>query len=551
MHNIGNTRFPFKQFSFRHSLMLVFILALILRVSIATFSDLTSIDRRYLPDDTYYILTIARSLAAGLGPSVDGVHPTSGFQPLITFLLIPVSLLSSNPDVLLRFALLLLAVCDSVNCILLGILTSLWQNRRAGILSALMWAFSPVAILNALNGMETSLSLTSALLLMLTWLRARNGCGTRGWILAGVSAALAVLARVDNVFLIASLGVMELFRGNRRGCMIAALSGIISISPWWLYAYTAFGTIIPQSGAAVKTIVETHHNVMPLGALVCTTQIVFDTPCFDAANSFVLNVWFVWGVCVLFLIMLPTRPNPSDSSTLPLRAFQVHGVAIWAFYTFYLPAFWFFRRYLAPAELLWTMVCACHLSGVWDLPSAKWKQALSAMLLFGVLTMALFRIADFCVNPPKTPGYRELARLVLGSVSKGSVVGAFQSGALAYEAGKDWTVVNLDGVVNQDAAIALKTNTLGSCAKRAKVAYFADWQFNVDNFLKQSGGLTRNDLEEVASFPPIVVYRIRWPDKFEPTSAPAAHAQSIVPTTRFPPSESKSQLSKRGGSKSK
>ena len=48
------------------------------------------LDRIFVHDDTYYILAIARSLAQGLGPSADGVIPTSGFQPLGTFLLVPV-----------------------------------------------------------------------------------------------------------------------------------------------------------------------------------------------------------------------------------------------------------------------------------------------------------------------------------------------------------------------------------------------------------------------------------------------------------------------------
>src|SRR5882757_7514778 len=39
------------------------------------------VDRLFIPDDTYYTLTIARSMAHGHGPTVDGSTLTSGFQP--------------------------------------------------------------------------------------------------------------------------------------------------------------------------------------------------------------------------------------------------------------------------------------------------------------------------------------------------------------------------------------------------------------------------------------------------------------------------------------
>lgn len=51
---------------------------------------LTTIDRLFLPDDTYYTLSIARALSAGDGPSASGGILTSGFQPLTAFLMVPV-----------------------------------------------------------------------------------------------------------------------------------------------------------------------------------------------------------------------------------------------------------------------------------------------------------------------------------------------------------------------------------------------------------------------------------------------------------------------------
>ena len=65
------------------------VVALLLRL-LPVLGDLDTIDRKYVPDDTYYTLSIARSIAAGLGPTANGQDLTAGFQPLLAFLLVPV-----------------------------------------------------------------------------------------------------------------------------------------------------------------------------------------------------------------------------------------------------------------------------------------------------------------------------------------------------------------------------------------------------------------------------------------------------------------------------
>ena len=66
------------------------------------------VERLFVPDDTYYTLTIARSLARGDGPSTGGHVLTSGFQPLLGFLLVPVHWLVDDLDPSSRIDLALL-----------------------------------------------------------------------------------------------------------------------------------------------------------------------------------------------------------------------------------------------------------------------------------------------------------------------------------------------------------------------------------------------------------------------------------------------------------
>ena len=145
---------------------------LLLRLGIASH-DLELLDRLFIPDDTYYTLSIARSLAAGLGPSADGVQLTNGFQPLLAFLMVPVFWMSDGLDAPLRMAILLMALCDTVNVALMGALGYRFGGKTAGMLAASMWALSPIAISNALGGLETALALCASLAMVALWARAR------------------------------------------------------------------------------------------------------------------------------------------------------------------------------------------------------------------------------------------------------------------------------------------------------------------------------------------------------------------------------------------
>ena len=96
------------------------------------------IDKLFVPDDTYYTLTIARSIANGHGPTVDGHTLTSGFQALLGFLMVPVYWLTDNPDTALRIDLALLVVVDTLTIVVpaapgvRGVdgAVSSWRRRR-------------------------------------------------------------------------------------------------------------------------------------------------------------------------------------------------------------------------------------------------------------------------------------------------------------------------------------------------------------------------------------------------------------------------------------
>ncbi len=215
------------------------------------------IDKLFIPDDTYYTLTIARSLAHGHGPTVDGHTLTSGFQALLGFLMVPVFWVTDSPDTALRLDLALLVVADTLTILVLAWVAYRFAGRVAAVAAAALWAISPVAVSMALGGLETSLAVLLAVSLVAVWMWADDRPTTRRWIAVGVVAALAVLARIDIALLVALLAGVQLWRGPRRPLVWGAVAGAVVVAPWWIWCTVEFGTPIPTSGAAA-------HEIAPL-----------------------------------------------------------------------------------------------------------------------------------------------------------------------------------------------------------------------------------------------------------------------------------------------
>ncbi|HWL89232.1 MAG TPA: hypothetical protein VNO21_25690, partial [Polyangiaceae bacterium] len=156
--------------------------------------DVTILDRLFVPDDTYYTLGIARGLARGWGPSLDGLHLTNGFQPLLAFLLVPFFAVTRDPVTPLRAGWVLLALADAMSAILLARLAARalsspqhapTESRSAALWACAFWSFSPVAVANAMGGLETSLAVACQLACVEAWCLAREKRTSPAYFLAG------------------------------------------------------------------------------------------------------------------------------------------------------------------------------------------------------------------------------------------------------------------------------------------------------------------------------------------------------------------------------
>jgi hypothetical protein len=456
------------------------------------------LDAEFVPDDAYYTLAIARSIAWGAGPSADGISLTNGFQPLLALLEVPAFLLGNlreNPFGPLAWALSLGVAADIGVIILLFYFVKSMLSPWPAFWAALLWSISPLAIGNALGGLETSLALVCELGLLVGWMAYRRSPTSLRAVVLGWLAATSISARVDAVFLVFFTGIVFILeKPSWRHLVVAIISAMVVLAPWWTYQIYHFGTFIPLSGQAVLEQVKYHQHLglqvhqqvaWALGYLVtggvidspAIRDFLFDNP--NISNPFAAIFIFMaaWWTIVLCL----------SARTRPLSVLILFCLTIFFFYSAHVSALWFFRRYLAPAELL---ACIALAAVIEQLRGQSWGKFTAPFLLVTTCALASFQLfswlssdragADTGYSGAK--GYALPALKILQKAPDNSIIGAFQSGALAYFVGyqksKHIKVVNLDGVVNSDALAAIRKRTLITYLESSHIAYFADWPLN-------------------------------------------------------------------------
>jgi hypothetical protein len=188
---------------------------------------------------------------------------------------------------------------------------------------------------------------------------------------------------------------------------------------------------------------------------------------------------------------------------------------------------WFFTRYMTPVAMVVTLVLAVALARVWAWQGRPRLVALGLAAALAIIVIVVIGIGtahNLTADVPNEAafdsytGYRDMALAVNERVPRGAVLGAWQSGAIGYFAGEDHTVVNLDGVVNPDAADATRDGTIPQYVRARGVEWLADTDLRLVGFalndakrLDPVPTLTfAEDLPQFPRFPKYAVAQINW-----------------------------------------
>jgi hypothetical protein len=313
----------------------------------------------------------------------------------------------------------------------------------------------------------------------------------RGYWWTGLLAGLALLARIDSAFLVLALGVVAMIELKDRAPLFARIiaAAVLVVAPWWIYASLRWGSPIPEGAGALHTALDAQGASWPksfawlAGALVPFA----DVPRWRVFFIEHDGVGALATIGAVFAIALLVRRAAKKRLVVALAA---HAAALAVLYVFWLPAVWHFRRYLEPVYAMMVLTGALAVArALGPEPTPVWRRLVAALTIVLALGFGLggagrvlrgFAIGDERgLNGGK--GMAVPAREVMRLLPEGAVVGAFDSGALAYFARPDVRVVNLSGVVDSDAREALEARAVLDYAALRGVTHIAETRAHMES----------------------------------------------------------------------
>jgi 4-amino-4-deoxy-L-arabinose transferase-like glycosyltransferase len=476
--------------------LLVFAVALALRLA-AAGSDLETLLLRYTSDDAFYYFQIARNLAAGLGPSLDGETPTNGFHPLWLLLVTGVQRLSGDPERALRLGLWLGALLGAGSVALAyACARRLTAQPAAGLLAAGLYAVHPVAIAEAVNGLETALAVFGFAVLVWLFLAAPPDGSLRLRSAAGLGlvGGLACLARSDLAVPWAVLLAALALRSPRRLAALL-LAGAVSaavVAPWLAWSWLRFGSPVPVSAVALPVPLQQDHLARWGGGL----GVMLERSAFLVREAFAETIphlylvprsvpaWLGGLAGLLILVGLPWLPVEPEGRLARRRlarfAAPLAGVVLLVLV--HAGVRWWTREwYFAPVG--WCLAVLAGLAGAQlrelaDRAPRPLRGGLALAVAAGVSALAVWlpapeNRARWGLDSPHRVQQLEAARWLSRNTLPSARIGAFNAGILAYFSER--TVVNLDGAVNADAYAARRDGRLFDYVLERRIGYLVDW----------------------------------------------------------------------------
>ncbi len=438
-----------------------------------------------VPDDSYYYFKIAQNIALGNGVTFDGFTATNGFHPLWMMLISPLWWAFGKDNLVLpvHLALTLGALIDILTVIGIWNLAKIllkWRFVGIGVVLAYYW--NPFNAAAVVNGLETSVATAFFVWALAAWWRIRliPTPARRDWFILGLLWALLLLARTDYLVILfpCAIDLVWRFRKLWRSAWPILIGTVVWV-PWMCWNIAECETFSQVSGNAYPYYLHTiwqagAHSLIDwflqearMGYGIFVNLARFSG--FDKGIIPLLMV-IVWFVVTLFLQLRRKSALAGDRDswlhvsgliwpTLGAAGLLLyHGLVRWMYLPWYfVPAsillvLWFgvLLERLAVKHLNWVVVLGCVYLG--------FQVFYSGVLGVGGGMWASQRHEIDRVMPA-----------YLSFCQEHSILGITDSGYAGYYL--PCKVVNLDGVVNNDAYNAIVRGEFRKYLDQAKVEH--------------------------------------------------------------------------------
>ena len=501
-------------------LYVILVLAFILRVTLALRDD-ANLTSRLHNDDSFYLHTVSKNIGFGNGFTIDGKHLTNGVQPLVVVMNAPFySVASPDRWLGLRLSFILSAAIDCLTILFLfklvkGLTSSdgkAWLSPP--MIASMMWAFSYPVMSQTMNGMETGILSLFIITTLYFYSKYRSinrdrSLSAKEYSTLGVLLGFMVLARIDTVIFTVMIFCYELFLVRKKielkPFILPVLSFLIS-SPWWIYNYVVFGSLMPTSGSA-ESINGASLSENVLRALTTLTDTAFSVVFlpYDKVSGLYKYIWILLGAVSLILLLRSSLTRKSVAtflSSASVKLLLIYGVVILLYYVFFFHAPYFIPRYAQPLRIVGLLVVSHLLYTFIMAYRGRTSKVLKLVAVCLSLVVLGFNIS-FYGNNFLGKGMSELYYAGLwAKAHPNALVGMQQSGTAGFVADN---VVNLDGKVNAEVLRYMKRGERGKYIAEGPITHIADW-YEFADVLRIESARYGNNYRLVDSFRLLSIY---------------------------------------------
>lgn len=503
----------------------------------------------FLQDDAYYSLTVAANIASGQGITYGG-FPTNGFQPLYAFLLTPLFAIFGDARMFcLKAALILCGIFSTASLYLLYRMGEKWAGKSAAMLALVLCALSINLLSHSASGLETSMHAFLFLLTVYFYTKWKNDFSIARLFKIGLLLGVLALARLDACFIFIAIAGHRFWINRKNFTLVIKENLIIFIpaclilAPWIVWNLATFGTIFQSSGAfhhwrgittqgidysfpgfiliaaikifslAIKLLLEPligYRAIVLLPAnFVIGKEKLHTNPLIQLWHMnpvLALSLMVVAGILIFILIRYGKVGFKRLAVLKPFKWVLPALVCAGFFYTLY--HINYSMRHFYAYSLLLAIPVAVFITGILGIEkSGKMVSSKKSVLVIALLIIAIFRCGPFDpkLKSDNEYGFKIIEKVKL-HVPVGSSIGYTDCGFYGYFL-TNYTIVNLDGILNFGAQRMLKQNKLSEYLRKNNVEYV----LKLDNFNNEYRHQFDTDLAPVLQSiePENIIFRLK------------------------------------------
>ncbi len=504
----------------------ILLLALGLRLSVA-WAPISWLLRYVICDDSFYYFTIARNIANGFGVTFDKLSPTNGFHPLWMLCITPIFMMVKNSYHAIHAILTLSAVIDTLSVYMLyWIMRKIEISRGISLLVSFIYTCFPRTLMSCagtMNGLETAINVFMILVFLWLYLHIKQPISYTHSILLGLVAGLLFLARTDNAILLIIMWPAMLFFNRSWHSVyrltIGGLTALLVAAPWLIWNYTTFDSLVQVSGLSmpfvnrqnlawrgwtyfdyfVQFLKNIGETLSHLSGMLILTKVSLEF-------LFVVVIFFILFTSLALIFLKDKHRNKTVlakqlSAWLPLVLVFPVFVLVQTMRAVQLRSWYYFS--IVPFLLVLVAIALDHLSLFLS------RQTIANWCDIGPESFKIFAIIivttgfAYSVNKRLTDNqivgelekYR-VVKLMNNILPNGTRVGAWNAGIYGYfyEKGQ---IVNLDGLVNNQAYLHILNNSLCEYVRDNSIGYLVDDSKTFQAWAPFWNSSTKNIIDEL------------------------------------------------------